>query len=232
MAPSTAPAASGPRLPRPWVRHVASALLAAGLIGLFHLRDQHGFGSASWNRSLAWAGIILLSVTLCMGPVARWWPQARWVLPARREIGLWAGVASLGHVVMVFEEWAGWRLSPLWRRFLGDRFVVDGGLLLANALGALAAGYALVLVLTSNDLAQRTLGPRWGWLQRGATTLFLLVVAHTAFFLWLDSARFQPETFANRGLFSGFGGLFLLLVGAVLLVRTLAFWTPARSNKP
>lgn len=208
-------------------RHALVLAAGALLVLLLHAGES---GRAPWNRAVGWASLLLLAVTLLVGPAARLVPRARGALRFRRELGVGSALFAFAHVALVLEEWAGWRLGPLYRR-VGDegRFVVDGGLALANLLGALALAYALVLAGTSSDAALRALGARWRAIQRGASTLFLLAVLHTVFFLYLDR---------TGGLLSGFGGawphgvLRWALPAIVLLVVAARSWALLRGPAP
>lgn len=222
---------------RTLVRHVAVGLVSLLLVLVFKSGVLGGFGGGfgrgGWNRPVAQAAVVVLCVTLTMGPLARLWPRVARTISWRRELGAWSGILSLGHVLLALDEWAAWHLSALWLRFQGEGLSLDPGLALANLAGVLAAGYALLLLATSNDAAQRLLGPRWGRLQAGATTFLLLVVLHTAFFLYLD--RFGANSAAG-GLHLGgwtrsFRWIFLLLVAWVVAVRSIAFWWPRSTGR-
>lgn len=207
--------------------------VAVVLVLLLETGPGSGFGHAfpprHWNPVLGRASLALLAITLVIGPLVRLQPGLAWVLRVRRELGAWSAILAIAHVVFVLDEYAGWTLASLWERFDGTAFSADAGLAMANLVGTVALGYGLVLLATSNDLAQRWLGPRWKRLQRTATTLFALAVIHTVFFLFLDT--FPRGGFRGLGgPYAGFRWVLIGLVAMVVVIRTVAFWLPRRAS--
>jgi DMSO/TMAO reductase YedYZ heme-binding membrane subunit len=205
-------------------RHLASAA-AMFLLVVLYLNAMGGFAynGHTWNRSFANASVVLLAVTLAIGPLARLWRAARHALAWRREIGIWGTIAAVMHVGIFWQ----WSLDWAWRPFfypgmhgevaetmMGDR---GSGLLptvfnLANVVGLVALVYALVLAITSNDASQRWLKSGWSWLQNRATTMWLLVLAHAwAFAYYIEG----PSSIRSGTLWVSFW--------MVLLLQTMAF---------
>jgi sulfoxide reductase heme-binding subunit YedZ len=141
----------------------------------------------------AWPALVLLSVTLIIGPwrVLRRRPYAL-SQDLRRDIGIWAGIigvlhAGIGQCVhlrgrpWLYYIYEKWQVMPV-------RYDVFG---LSNHTGLVAALILLVLLATSNDLALRRLGPtRWkGW-QRWNYACFALAGLHTfGYLLGIESPR-------------------------------------------
>ena len=130
-----------------------------------------------WNKVLADTSLILLCLILMLGPVARFVPRMRRLVPWGRELGIGMFVTAGLHVVILFDG-----IRDLVRvSFGGDGFFGDESFwAAANWVGLVALAYALVLAATSNDFAQRRLGRGWKFLQRQAYTLFVLAWLHTA----------------------------------------------------
>lgn len=136
------------------------------------------------------ASLVLLVVTLAVGPLARLWRGARPALPWRRETGIWFAVLAAVHTLLILNGWARWSVE----RFLGYEFIaelgrsarMEPGFGLSNLVGLVALVWALLLAATSSDRALRRLGPSsWKWLHNGAHVVFYLVVLHVGYFLFL-----------------------------------------------
>lgn len=142
-----------------------------------------------WSMATAYVGLALLAATLLPGALAamhgRRYPTST---DFRRDLGIWAGVASLAHFVF------GWNvhMKHRWEYFLRER---DGGGVtirldafgFANDTGLLAALLVVLLLVLSNDRSLRALGaPRWKRLQQWNVLLFALVVVHGAVYQLLE----------------------------------------------
>lgn len=179
------------------------------------------------NRALADVSVLLLVATLAVGPLARLWSPAARLIPWRREMGTWAVYTAIGHVWVVFSGWA--LLDPLklfvsFNVFKRD-WALEPGFALANLLGIVALAYGLVLLATSNEASIRLLGGAgWKFLQQGVYVLYALVVLHTAYFLYFHFVSFhRPPPPVNW-----FQGPFLVLVGLLFALQTLAFVVTVR----
>jgi DMSO/TMAO reductase YedYZ heme-binding membrane subunit len=92
------------------------------------------------------------------------------------------------HVVMLY----GWSRDGLGDFFDADGFFGgDGGGTAANWVGLVALGYALALVVTSNDFSRRLLRRGWKFVQRQAYPLFVLTWLHTAGSILIDGYNGQ-----------------------------------------
>ncbi|MCH8552295.1 MAG: ferric reductase-like transmembrane domain-containing protein [Natronospirillum sp.] len=143
-----------------------------------------------WNRAFGDTALILLALAMALGPLAALFPRARGGLVWRRQVGIWAMMLALVHVVIILHAWVEWNLirlfgfeySPMFRRYIMHQH----GFGLANAVGILALLFGLVLMLTSNDRSVRWLTPTvWHYLHRGAVTFWWLVVVHVGYFLFI-----------------------------------------------
>ena len=201
----------GARRGPPLGRHVAAVVVALVLMLLvWRVPGERGGGEGSdlWNKVLADTSLILLCLILMLGPVARFVPRMRRLVPWGRELGIGMFVTAGLHVLILFEgSWDQIRVS-----FGADGFFSDESFWgAANWVGLVALAYALVLAATSNDFSQRRLGRGWKFVQRQAYTLFVLVWLHTAGWLLFSlphSPTFIPWfwTFTAAAVVAQFAG--------------------------
>jgi sulfoxide reductase heme-binding subunit YedZ len=170
----------GVRRGPPLGRHVAAVVVTLVLMLLvWRVPGERGGDEKYdlWNKVLADTSLILLCLILILGPVARFVPRTRRLVPWGRELGIGMFVTAGLHVVLLFDgSWDRVRVSFDEGGFFGDESIWDA----ANWVGLVALAYALVLAATSNDFSQRRLGRGWKFLQRQAYTLFVLAWLHTA----------------------------------------------------
>jgi sulfoxide reductase heme-binding subunit YedZ len=135
--------------------------------------------------SSAYPALVLLSATLLIGPLKVLAGDRLAVsIDFRRDIGIWAGIVGLFHVVVgqcvhlrgrpwlyyIYENWRQKHLLPIRHDLFG----------LANYTGIFAAFVLLTLLVTSNDAALRKLStPGWKQLQRWNYACFGLTAIHT-----------------------------------------------------
>jgi sulfoxide reductase heme-binding subunit YedZ len=174
------------RLSQRLVRHhlpIGLVTLAAGA-ALYVIRPYADVISRL-SFSSAYPALFLVAATLLVGPwktLAGARPSAS--LDLRRDLGIWAGTASLFHAVIgncehlrgrpwlyyVYENWQDGHVMPLRYDWFG----------LGNHTGLIAALIVLALLATSNDASLRRLGtPGWKQLQRWNYAAFALVAVHT-----------------------------------------------------
>ncbi|HLE97258.1 MAG TPA: ferric reductase-like transmembrane domain-containing protein [Candidatus Thermoplasmatota archaeon] len=172
----------------------------------------------AWNRAFADTSLVLLGLTMLAGPLARVTGAAH-LLSARRELGVWTGLLACSHVGLVAYAWAGLDPALVFPH-------ADAGLTLANLIGVAALAYVAVLLVTSNDRAQRRLGVGWKFLQRGATTFYVLALAHTVFFAFLfePAAGPRPSAMIREPLVAAVAG--------ILTLQATAFWLTVRRHAP
>jgi sulfoxide reductase heme-binding subunit YedZ len=191
------------------------------LVGISTLLHHEGF-VARMTVASAYTGLVLLGVTLLLGPIQVLRRRPNPIsTDLRRDVGIWAGLISLLHVVLGFQtHFPGqpWFFLLDETSFLPriDRFGV------ANILGLGATLIIALLLAISNDWSLRRLGTsRWKAIQRLNYALLALVAAHAIVYL--------P--------YEGRGRRFLITCVAILFVVTIGqvagYWqrrqAPARS---
>jgi sulfoxide reductase heme-binding subunit YedZ len=129
----------------------------------------------------AYVSLAQLAATLLIGPWQLLRRQQR--NPAninlRRDIGIWAGLVGVAHVVFGFQVHMGGNILHYF--FRPDSWLPQINVFgAANYLGLAATLVLLALLLLSNDLSLRTLkGRRWKAIQRFNYVLFAAVLLHT-----------------------------------------------------
>lgn len=171
-------------------RHAVVGLTAVVLTaGFWWSRPEWAAEMRLW-RAFGDAAIVLLFMSLALGPLSRLWRPAVRLLRWRRQTGVWCALVSLVHAILILNGWARWSFE----RLVGFEFVpqlgrtarLEPGFGLANTIGLVALAWLLVLAATSSDRAVRALGPAaWKWLQTGAYVVFYLSVLHAGYFLFL-----------------------------------------------
>ena len=172
------------------VRSLVVGLLALVLVAVFWAsRPQWTADMRLW-RAVGDASIVLLALSLAVGPAGRLIPAVARIGRWRRQLGIWTALTALVHTVLVLEGWVAFDLG----RLMGYEFVpqlgrtarLEPGFGLANLMGLVAMAWLLVLLATSSDLAVRRLGAGvWAWLQGFAHVVFYLAVLHAAYFLYM-----------------------------------------------
>ena len=207
-------------------RHAFIAILAGVLVYLFFLsRPELSSVHRIW-RATGDAAFVLLFFTLAMGPLARVWRPSIKLMSWRRELGIWFALIAIIHTVLILNGWIQWDVM----RFFGYEYIeqagqyirLEPGFGLANIIVIMAVFWAIVLLATSSDKAMNYLGfSSWKWLQYGAHTIFYLIVAHAAYFLFI---HFTPSPYKG-GLppnwfqypFLAMGLILLILQGSVFM---------------
>jgi sulfoxide reductase heme-binding subunit YedZ len=185
----------------------------------------------AWSMMLGYTAFIFIAITLLIGPLQRWLPgkAGTYLLKARRDVGIWAGLNAIFHVVTVFmifiegkeffiifdtryaaESW----LGLFFNRGVDGELTIHFGLLgLANYLGATAFVLLLVLWITSSDRAERFLGgAAWKRIHSTNLLVFILVVFHGFIYI-----------FGIKGNSRFYFDLMLWIVGVVMLARLITF---------
>lgn len=218
----------------PWQRHLAAiAVGTASTYGFWLARSQWDPEMRLW-KAVGDGSLVLLLVTVAIGPLARLWTPARRTLPWRRETGIWFTVLALAHTLLILDGWTRWSLD----RFLGFEFVeqlgrqarMEPGFGLANVLGLVAVVWAIVLAATSSDRAMRWLGgASWRWLHTATYVVFYLVVIHAGYFLFLH----YTESFHRRAPGpDAFRIPFLVASVGVVGLQMAAFVRTVRRRRP
>lgn len=216
------------------MRHFLVLLGTAAGIYLFLESRAQWSAMHQWNRAIGDMSLVLISFAMVIGPLARLWTRFQTAIPWRREMGIYGAVLAAVHTTIILAGWVEWDLIRLFGYELhpnGSYVMLQHGFGLANVIGIVALLYGFVLALVSNDWSQRILGGSvWKFLQQGAYVLWMLIVIHTAYFLYLhfqDFHRRTPEpNWAQES--------FAVLVAVVALLQLAAFvkiWKSRRGSR-
>lgn len=145
-----------------------------------------------WNISMstAYPALALLAATLLTGP---WKVLNNLPNPVSddltRDIGIWAGITGLIHVVFGLQVHM---RGKMWLLFFNEEFRFPWIRLdlfgTANYTGLIATCILLVLLFISNNRSLRALGAdKWKQVQRSNYVLFLLVIVHSIIYMNLEN---------------------------------------------
>lgn len=175
------------RMGRRLVRHhlpIVTVSLGIMLLVRSHYADKPV--AFQWSMASAYVGLILLALSLVLGPVnilaGRPNPVSSDV---RRDVGIWAGLCSLLHALVGLQvhmphRYLYWLSADLASGALSVRMDPFG---VTNFAGLFAVFVAALLLALSNDRSLRTRGTHdWKQLQRWNYVLFALVVLHGAIY--------------------------------------------------
>lgn len=206
------------------VRHVLVAALGLGLLAVFAAVHSTWSPMHRWNRSFGDVAMVLVALSIGIGPLARLLRSATRLLAFRRELGIWACLHAVVHTAIVLVGWVEYDLMRLfgfeWHPDLQTYVMFQQGFALANGVGLSALLLVILLAATSSNLAMRRLGASgWKFLQMGVLPLWWLTVAHVGYFLFIHFLSFHravPDPNPLRPWFAG-------LVVMVLLLRWIAY---------
>lgn len=217
--------------------HVGLVLGTLGVLALAPLYPRAETLVQAATIALGYLSLALIAATLVVGPLAlRRRPRNPVNLTLRRDLGIWAGITGVAHVVLgVQVHFGGDVLRYFFQPIVRERYFAVGDVErvfpategwtpltdlfgIANWVGLAAALILLLLLALSNDLALRALrGPRWKALQRSNYVLVVLVLVHTVAYQALVE-REAALTLAVIGLAAGV--ITAQLVGIVLTRRS------------
>ena len=208
-----------PRTEYRLLRHHLPLALGTGLALLAiysYVRQESEDGLFIWSMATAYVAMALLSATLLTGPInvlrGRRNPVST---DLRRDIGIWAAVVGLAHVVVGLQVHFRGRMWMYFVREVEETadLVLRTDLFgFANYTGLLATFILLLLLALSNDFSLRRLkASRWKALQRWNYGLILLVVIHGAAYQLIEQRRVSYVV------------LLSLLVATTLLVQLAGF---------
>jgi sulfoxide reductase heme-binding subunit YedZ len=197
-------------------RHIVLGVAGAGLMAVVYRLVLSEYALVRLSMASAYVGLAFLCASLMLGPwnVLRHHPNPV-STDFRRDVGIWAGILGLVHVVVGLQVHMGGRFwdyffdpaQPLSR--LRMRFDAFG---LANYTGLGVTVVLLVLLSLSNDRSLRWLGTRrWKAIHQCNYVGFALVVAHGALYQVLES----------RG--ASFVGLFAAMIVLVSAFQIAGF---------
>ena len=204
-------------------RHIIVMIFAAvGAYGFLESRAEWS-EMHRWNRAIGDMSLILIALSMAIGPLSRLITKFRMAIVWRRELGIYGVILALIHTIIILAGWIEWDII----RILGYQFHPSGiyvmlqhGFGLANVIGIIALAYGAVLALSSSDWSQSFLGVSiWKFLQQGAYVLWMLIVVHTAYFLYLHFQDFHRPVPEPNWLQLPFAAL----VTAVITLQLAAF---------
>ncbi len=216
-----------------WKTRYLVVLLFAGLGTYGFLESRIEWAELHrWNRAVGDMSVVMIALSMAIGPLARLWAAFRGAIPWRRELGIFGVLLAVIHTFIILSGWVEWNLIRLFGYELhpvtGAYVMVQHGFALANVIGIVALVYGAVLALVSNDWSQRLLGgSAWKFLQQGAYVLWMVIVVHTAYFLYLHFQDFHRAVPAPNWVQLPFAGLVLL----VTLLQLAAFLKTWRSKR-
>ena len=129
-------------------------------------------------RALGTLAIVLLHVTLAIGPIARLWPRTTFMLANRRHLGVTVFLVAGLHAFVVFGFYGGFGIdNPV----LAVLIRPDGGVGF-EFLGFLALLILLVMAATSHDFWLAFLGHGfWKAMHMAVYAAYALVIGHVVF---------------------------------------------------
>ena len=196
-------------------RHVALGVTSAVLTAVLFRIVPSTQGLARVSTATAYVGLALLCASLMLGP---WNVLQRRRNPVstnlRRDVGIWAGIVGVVHVVVGLQVHMGGKL----RDYFFDPAVVSQLAIradpfgLANYTGLVATVILVILLALSSDWSIRWFGTRrWKAIHRTNYAAFVLVAAHGGIYQLLEK-RHLP-----------FVGLFVTLMLAAIVVQVAGF---------
>lgn len=180
-------------------RHGVTLVVGVLLTWLFLLSRPEWSPMHQWNRALADTSLVMVVLSMAIGPLSRLWTPFRQAVPWRREFGIYGVLLAFAHAVFILIGWVnldlmrliGYEFHPQLQRYV----MLQHGFGLANIVGVVALAYAAILALTSNNASQRLLGGSvWKFVQQGTYVLWWLSVAHTGYFFYLHFQDFHRPT--------------------------------------
>ncbi|MBK8198905.1 MAG: ferric reductase-like transmembrane domain-containing protein [Acidobacteria bacterium] len=158
-------------------------------------------------RTCGAAAFSLLTIILCIGPLARLTPKALPVLYNRRHLGVVCFLIALVHAALVILWYHGFSQVNAFVSLLisNPRYASFGGFPF-ESLGLAALLILFVMAATSHDFWNGVLGARlWKWIHMGVYAAYGLLVAHVMLGAAQGEAGLAPAALA--------GGSALLVCG-------------------
>ena len=176
-------------------------------LGVFFAASVGGPAPVDWTdlrlKAFGSGACLMLSVILCIGPLARLSPRFLPLLYNRRHFGVAMAVMAALHGWSMFEWYIGLGVLPSLLEELGNPAAYASFIGFPfKLLGMLALAILFVMAATSHDYWQQYLGPRaWKGLHMAVYAAYGLVVMHVALGLLQKPAGvFMPAlTFLSLG---------------------------------
>ncbi len=168
--------------------NVVILLVSAALLAAIYFMIKSDHKPFRWCVATAYTGLILLAVTLLIGPINVLLGRANPVsTDIRRDVGFWCAVISIVHVVIGIQMHMG---NMLYYFFHPPSEETEGLVLrwdlfgFGNHTGLIATVILIVLLVVSNDLSMRIMGAkRWKGIQYTNYLIFAMVAAHSIIYL-------------------------------------------------
>ncbi len=179
-------------------RHLLVLIIA--LIGTYLLLESRAQWSDmhKWNRAIGDMSLILIAISMAVGPLSRLIKFPFSITKWRRELGIYGVILAIIHTTIILVGWVNWDFMRLFGFEMhpeGMYVMLQHGFGLANAIGIVALLYGIILALSSNNISQRFLsGTVWKFLQQGSYVLWMLIIVHTAYFLFMHFLDFHKAT--------------------------------------
>lgn len=197
------------------------------------------FGHYEWQEDMrlwkAFGDVAYVSLvfTLMIGPLSKLWNTTKFLIPWRREIGIWTAILAAVHGILISNGWIMWNVT----KFFGYEFVpqlgriarLEPGFGLANLIGLVAVLWLAALAITSSDRVMRILGNHsWKWLHNGSHMVFYLAAIHTSYFLFIHYTESFHRDVAPQSIFTI---PFIITTTAVLVLQFSAYIKVVKMRK-
>jgi sulfoxide reductase heme-binding subunit YedZ len=215
------------------IRHLVVLCIAA--IGIFIFLESRAEWSPMhrWNRAVGDVSLVLIALAMAIGPVSRLVARFRTAIPWRRELGIYGVLLAFIHTVVILVGWVEWDVVRIFGyewHLSGVYVMTSHGFGLANIIGIIALIYGTVLALSSSNWSQRVLGISvWKFLQQSAYVLWMLIVVHTGYFLYMHFQHFHRPVPEPNWAQLPFAALVILIV-ALQLAAFLKTWKLKRGR--
>ncbi len=182
--------------------HLVIFILSTAATALLYFTRPYTDVLSRASFATAYPALVLLAVSLFVGPInlvrMRQNPVSS---DFRRDIGIWAGILSIVHVVvgqnvhMRGRPWLYYIYAPTEHHNFPIRHDLFG---LANYSGAASTLVLIVLLATSNDYSLRALGTqKWKQLQRWNYAAFGAAAIHAIAFQAVEKQRLPFVSFVD-----------------------------------
>jgi len=161
-------------------RHSVLAAAAVAIVGFVYAATPPPDLRHRLSMATAYAGLIFLAVSLCLGPwnVLRQRPNPV-SFDLRRDVGIWTAILAIVHTAIGLTVHLRGRMWMYFFKAIHPLKLQNTQFGFANFAGLAATLLFLMLLAISNDLSLRTLKTRrWKSLQRWTYAAFVLTVAH------------------------------------------------------
>lgn len=191
------------------LHHLPLLLISVFSVGLFYRAVELKDVIHRLSMATAYPGIVLLAATLVIGPLAKMFYHSNPIsTDFRRDLGFWAAIVSLVHVVFGLQVHMRGRMWTLFLRenldFPFIRFDLFGA---ANYTGLIATLVLVMLLAASNDWSLQFLGwEKWKRLQRWNYVLFPIVFLHGVLYQVIEK-RVPPFIY----IFAGIGAIIVIV---------------------